>query len=68
VSHQLRVTILASVLDRGMKTELCCLLVEVGLKVERVLALGMEVGEEVLGRGGQLLEGFAGTAVRCGLL
>jgi hypothetical protein len=63
VSHEHPVTILASFLDRGMKTELCCLLDEVGLKVECVLALGVEVGEEVCRGGGQLLKGLAGSVV-----
>ena len=68
MSYERPVTILASSLDRGMKTELCCLLDEVVLEVVSVLALGVEVGEEVHRRRGQLLEGLAGAAVRCRLL
>ena len=63
MGHELPVTILASSFDCGMKTECCCLLDEVVLEVERVLALRVEVREEVRRRGRQLLEGLAGTAV-----
>ncbi len=64
VSYSLRIAYHASFLDRGIETELCCLLDEGVLEFDGELSVGLKVREEVERRGGELVEGFATLRVR----
>ena len=65
MSYERPVTILASSLDRGMKTELCCLLDEGVLKFDGELSVGLEVREEDERGGRELVDGLAALGVKC---